>query len=155
MVTPDQPIATAVAQVTPTIGLATPWGVLGLDGDTPATAVPTADLPEQPPVILLGPPPGSQFREGDMVTFYWDWPGSLREGWAFRLYVGNAGGQTPAGTAEAGNLGTVQQLGVVLGDVAADSGDYQWWVAVEETASGRVIAGSERRAIVVLANGDR
>lgn len=155
--TSDQPPATteAIAQTTPTIAPATPWGVLGIGVTAePSTVEPPAVVAEQPSISLLGPPAGSQFRQGDTVTLYWDWPGTLQEGWRFALYIGNAGGQTLVGTAEAGNLGTLQQAAVVLESGSVDGGEAQWWVAVEDATAG-TIATSERRVIVVLATADR
>jgi hypothetical protein len=166
-VTPEpQPTATpvtepvgespAVAQVTPTIALATPWGVLGLDGgQETATVAATEVAPQRPPVVLLGPPPGSQFRRSDTVTFYWDWAETPADGQRFALYLDSGERQTLMGTAEAENLGSLQQVSARLSDFAPAPGDYRWYVVVEEAASGAVLAASERRPIVVLADGSR
>jgi hypothetical protein len=146
----------AVAQVTPTIAVATPWGVLGLDGSQEtATAAATEVAPQRPPVVLLGPPPGSQFRRSDTVTFYWDWAETPTDGQRFALYLDSGDRQTLMGTAEAENLGSLQQAGARLSDYTTAPGDYRWYVVVEEAASGAVLAGSERRPIVVLADGSR
>lgn len=149
--------ASAVAQVTPTIGLATPWAVLGLGASataTPEAVEPTA-LPELPAIALLGPPPASQFRLSDGVTFYWDWPAELTDDRRFAVYLESAGEGFYAGSVEAGNFGSMQQLGVELSAVVPAAGDYQWRVVVEEAASGNVLARSEYRPIVVLADGSQ
>ena len=156
----SRPVQTTTgSQMTPTIALATPWGVLGLDplavesiGTETASSTPIPDLS---PIVLLGPPAGSQFMLGDMVTFYWDWPEDLRKDLRFSVQL-QANNQTmDIGTAEAENLGTVQQLGVVLGDVGVEAGDYQWLVVIEESDSGTVLARSEQRPIVLLPDGNR
>jgi hypothetical protein len=155
---PAEPVdeSPAVAQVTPTIAVATPWGVLGLDGSQgTATAEATEVAPQRPAVVLLGPPPGSQFRRSDTVTFYWDWAETPADGQRFALYLDSGDRQTLMGTAEAENLGSLQQTSARLSEVTTAPGDYRWYVVVEETASGAVLAGSERRPIVVLADGSR
>lgn len=152
------PVATAtVVQVTPAIALATPWGVLGLgDGSGPAeTSAEDSRAVDLPPVVLSGPPPGSQFGLNDSVTFYWDWPGELQDGMRFALYLQSADAAELVGTADADNLGNVQQVGARLGEFVAGPGDYQWQVVVEDESTGATIAFSEHRPIVLMADSSR
>lgn len=145
---------TVVARITPTIALATPWGVLGLDvqPDQSVDHAPEAPtpLPDRSPIVLLGPPADSQFGTDDLVTFYWDWPEPLVEGQRFSAYVQTVDDTLWIGSAEADNLGTLQQLGFALGEVGAEAGSYVWYIVVEDIETGTVLARSEQRPIVLL-----
>lgn len=142
-------------QVTPTIALATPWGVIGLGGSS-GGAVPTGaslatPLPDLPPIGLLGPPPESLYKLGDPVTFYWDWPENLQDTNRFSVYLQGEQGAVWLGEADAENLGTLQQLGITPASVGVQSGAYLWYVVVEDE-TGVVLARSEQRPIVFIAD---
>lgn len=143
-----------IAQVTPKIAPATPWGVLAGD-ESPASPVTATALPELPPVALLGPPAGSPFRLGDTVTFYWEWPGMVADDWRYAIYLQSEQGTAFAGMAEPGNLGSMQQVSVMLAGALSGPGTYQWQIVLEDEVSGTSLARSEQRPIVVLADSSR
>ncbi len=159
------PAATAGAQAAPTSaaepvdvpgdgygvvpGPATPWAVAGGPGEQPAA------LPESPPaapIALIGPPPGSLFRMGDGMTFYWSSPEPLAPGRQFTVYLLTDGVQVALGSVAEANLGLGYRLSAVPGQGAEQPGPFSWLVPIEDQASGAIIGQSAARPITLIAD---
>jgi len=159
------PAATAGAQAAPTSaaepvdvpgdgygvvpGPATPWAVAGGPGEQPAA------LPESPPaapIALIGPPPGSLFRMGDGMTFYWSSPEPLAPGRQFTVYLLTDGVQGALGSVAEANLGLGYRLSAVPGQGVEQPGQFSWLVAIEDQASGAIIGQSAVRLITLVAD---
>ncbi len=159
------PAATAPAQASPTSvvepvdvlgdgygivpGPATPWAVTGGPGEQP-TASPGP--PAAAPIALIGPPPGSLFRMGDGVTFYWSSPEPPGPGRQFTVYLLTGGTQVALGSVAEANLGLGYQLSAVPGQAVEQPGQFSWLIAIEDQASGAIIGQSAARPIALIAD---
>lgn len=130
-------------------GLATPWAVPGGPGEPTATAT---TIPTLSPVsiTLLGPPAGSLFRPEDMVSFYWSSPAVPGRGQQFVVYLATAEGQEPLGVVNGANLGQSYQLQATPGSVG-ESGQFSWFVVLQDGSSGTILGASESRALTIMA----
>jgi len=159
------PAATAGAQAAPTSvaepadvpgdgygivpGPATPWAVAGGPGEQPAAP---PESPPDAPIALIGPPPGSLFRMGDGVTFYWSSPEPLAPGRQFTVYLLADGTQVALGSAAEANLGLGYQLSAVPGQAVEQPGQFSWLIAIEDQATGAIIGQSAARPIALIAD---
>lgn len=136
----DTPAATS--QALGLVGLATPWGAAGLEPT--ATATVGAMVPGT--IALFGPPAGSRFRAADVVTFYWSWPDELDDGQRFVVYLLDAAERRPLGELDEANMGRAYQLSASVGQ----TGDFQWEVVLEDSATGETIGRSAPRTIGIV-----
>lgn len=130
-------------------GRATPWAVPGGPGEPTATATTVPTLPSGA-ITLLGPPAGSLFRPEDVVSFYWSSPVAPGLGQQFVVYLVTAEGQTPLGMVSAANLGQGYQLQVAPGSVG-ETGQFSWYVVLQDESSGAILGASESRALTIMA----
>ena len=133
----DTPAATS--QALGLVGLATPWGAAGLE----PTATVTVGAMVPGTIALFGPPVGSRFRAADVVTFYWSWPDELDDGQRFVVYLLDAAERRPLGELDEANMGRAYQLSASVGQ----TGDFQWEVVLEDSATGETIGRSTPRTI--------
>ncbi len=128
------PASGSAVAVRPTIGLATPWGILPANQpvatETPAVA-PEATVQ---PVLLLGPPPDSIFTAGSEISFYWQWPGELEEGQSFVVQAGVDGQWREIDRVDGVNLGQLYRVTVDTSAAGLNAGSYQWQVVLESAA---------------------
>jgi hypothetical protein len=103
------------------------------------------------PIAPQGPPAGSVYGLNDRLTFFWDAPGEVRDGWRFVVYLEADGGRTPIGVVDTANLGQAYQLRVAPGAIIGEPGEYRWSVVLEDSESGAIIGQSEPRGITLLA----
>lgn len=156
--TPAPPAAVAEAADIPgdgfgmVLGPATPWAIPGGPGELPTPAVAPDPLPAAAPIELIGPPPGSFFRMGDAVTFYWSSPEPLIPGRRFTVYLLADGAQVALGSVAEANLGLGYRLSAVPGRSAGQPGPFSWSIALEDSASGTIIGQSEVRAMTLIAD---
>ena len=159
------PAAAATAQASPTSvvepvdapgdgygivpGPATPWAVAGGPGEQPT---PAPDPPPPAPIALIGPPPGSLFRMGDGVTFYWSSPEPPGPGRQFTVYLLTGGAQVALGSVAEANLGLGYQLSAVPGQAVEQPGQFSWLIAIEDQASGAIIGQSAVRPLTLIAD---
>lgn len=151
LTTTPRPTATVAASAVAEqglVGLATPWAT---GGDAPSDAVTTTPPPTPTgapePIVVLGPPAGSLFRAGDTVSFYWEWPRPLAGEQRFVLYVAAAGLPVAVAEVDAANLGSVYQAQAAAGAAMSEAGTYQWWVVLEDAATGQTLGQSAPRPI--------
>jgi len=130
-------------------GPATPWAVAGGPGEQPAAP---PESPPAGPIALIGPPPGSLFRMGDGVTFYWSSPEPPGPGRQFTVYLLTDGVQVALGSVAEANLGLGYRLSAVPGQGAEQPGQFSWLVAIEDQASGAIIGQSAARPITLIAD---
>lgn len=130
-------------------GLATPWAVPGGPGEPTVTPEP---IPTQPAktINLIGPPPESFFRAGDVVTFYWNSPEPLGPDQRFIVYVLDDGDQVFLGSVSEVNLGVGYQLSAIIGQSVEETGRFSWLVVLEDEQSGAIIGQSETRSIALI-----
>lgn len=128
-------------------GLATPWAVAGAPGEATAAPTPTAVPGAPEPIALLGPPAGSLFRRADTVSFYWQWPGELAAEQRFVVYIAAAGQPVALAEVVEANLGAVFQAQAPAGSMVDEATQYQWWVILEDEATGTTIGQSAPRTI--------
>lgn len=135
-------------------GPATPWAVPGGPGETPTAESPTAAAPTPTPmpIPLLGPPPGSFFRLGDAITFYWSAAAEPGPNQQYALYLLVEGERVLLGSVAQPNLGQGYQLQVAMGDFVEEPGAYSWLVVLEEPSSGGIIGQSDSRPITLMAD---
>lgn len=133
------------------LGPATPWAVPGGPGELPTPAV-ASEPPAAAPIELIGPPPGSFFRMGDAVTFYWSSPEPLIAGRQFTVYLLADGVQVALGSIAEANLGLGYRLQAVPGRSAGQPGQFSWSIALEDSASGAIMGQSEVRAMTLIAD---
>ncbi len=159
------PAAAATAQASPTSvvepvdapgdgygivpGPATPWAVAGGPGEQPT---PAPEPPPHAPIALIGPPPGSLFRMGDGVTFYWSSPEPPGPGRQFTVYLLTGGAQVALGSVAEANLGLGYQLSAVPGQAVEQPGQFSWLIAIEDQASGAIIGQSAVRPLTLIAD---
>ncbi len=135
-------------------GLATPWAVAGGPGAATAEAAVATALPTATgaPVTLLGPPPGSAFMAGDVVTFYWSAPLTPAVGQQFVVYLDGGNEANILGHVAAANLGQGYQLQATPGAAVGQPGSYSWYVVLAGDTGEVIIAQSESRPLTILAD---
>ncbi len=114
-----------------------------------ATVLPTAT---GAPVTLLGPPPGSAFMAGDVVTFYWSAPLTPAVGQQFVVYLDGGNEANILGHVAAANLGQGYQLQATPGAAVGQPGSYSWYVVLAGDTGEVIIAQSESRPLTILAD---
>ena len=135
-------------------GPATPWSVAGGPGAATATASALAAVPTatSAPIALLGPPAGSAFMAGDVVTFYWQSPQVAAVGQQFVVIIAAGDEALALGRIAAANLGQGYQLQGAPGAVVGQPGTYSWLVVLADEDDGAIIAQSENRPLTILAD---
>lgn len=149
----------------PLLGLATPWGVIGRDVESPPVAIPVAttptpttvvsSLPPEATIQLLGPPADSSFRLDDRISFYWDWPLALEANQRFAVYLRAGSDEWLLGVVESNNLGSAFRLSARPTELVSQPTQYEWQVRLELlSATGdnrpQVLRESEIRSLILL-----
>lgn len=143
--TPSQPSPTLTARQTAVF--ATTTFTPPPTPSNPGTPTPSPVQPTPAPISLLGPPAHSRFQPGQLITFYWTWPGSLQETQQFSVYWLREGELILLGSLPAPNLGqTVYRLTASI----PESGAFAWQVRLETTPSGELILAGETRPLTIL-----
>jgi len=118
-------------------------------------ATPTeAIVPTIPPGVeiqLLGPPPGSAFRIGDTLSFYWQWSLPLAEDQSLALYLLVQDQELLLGRLDEANVGHSYRLHVPVGDSSGAAGKVQWQVRLESNHAKQWLVASEIRLLALLA----
>jgi LysM repeat protein len=127
--------ATPTATTTPT---RTPLPIL-----IPPTATPTVEMV----IELLEPLPGSEFVQGDTITFDWRWPVELSPGQQFAIYLVSGTQTALVETVKEPILGFNYRAQVPVSDLRATEPDVEWQVVLETVASGNSIFQSELRPL--------
>lgn len=133
-------------------GPATPWAVAGGLGEPAAAPTSIAAVTAPPAVVLplLGPPTGSMFQAGDVVTFYWSSPEPAGHGRRFVVYLSDGDARLVLGTVDEENLGRAYQLQAAPGRAVGEASSYSWAVVLEDGQTGAIIGQSEIRTITIL-----
>ena len=117
------------------------------------TPTPTV-MPTAPPgaeIQLLGPPPGSAFRIGDTLSFYWQLSVPLAEDQTLAVYLLTQNQEHLLGRLSKANIGHSYRLHVVIDEATGVAGKVQWQVRLESTQPKQWLATSETRPLALLA----
>lgn len=116
---------------------------------TPAPAiVPT--IPPGAEIQLLGPPPGSAFRIGDTLSFYWQWSVPLAKDQSLAVYLLAQNQEYLLGRLDEPNVGQSYRLHVSIDDSTRAAGKVQWQVRLESNQAKQWLAASEIRPLALL-----
>ncbi|MCA9963447.1 MAG: protein kinase [Anaerolineales bacterium] len=136
-------VPTATSTATPTATTPptrTPVPVL-----IPPTLTPTAELV----IELLEPLPGSEFAQGDTITFDWRWPVELSPGQQFAIYLFTSTQVSLVETVKEPILGFNYRARIPVSDLNASEANVDWQVVLETVATGNSIFESERRPLTL------
>lgn len=133
-------------------GPATPWAIAGGPGEPAAPTLSVAETAAAPlaAIGLLGPPPDSLFRSGDVVSFLWAAPEPAADGGTYTVYLLNGDERIALGQVTGPNLGASFLLSATVGQITGNPGEYDWQVALEDEATGTILAASESRRITII-----
>ena len=117
---------------------------------TPAT-IPTATLPPDAVIELLGPPAGSSFRRNDTISFFADWSSPLTESQQLAAYI-RINDQPPIllGVLEEPNIGQRYRWQTNIGEVAGTAVSLEWWVQLQTSRTASPLLTSASRPVTLL-----
>ena len=84
------------------------------------------------------------------MSFYWNSPAAPGRGQQFVVYLTTAEGQEPLGVVNSANFGQGYQLQAAPGSVG-ETGQFSWYVVLQDGSSGTIMGASETRALTVMA----
>lgn len=115
------------------------------------TVIPTATLPPDAVIELLGPPAGSSFRRSDTISFYADWPLPLTGSQQLAAYI-RIDGQSPIllGTLEEPNVGQRYRWQMNIGEMVETAVTLEWWVQLQADTGLPPLLSSTSRQVTVL-----
>ncbi len=114
-----------------------------------ATLIPTATIPPEATIHLLGPPEEALFRLTDTLSFYWQWPVPLAENQLFQVVLFTPNGQRILGQVLESNFGTQYNLHTVAHQTEGTESSAQWQVQLIST-NGEILHRSASRNIRFL-----
>lgn len=101
-------------------------------------------------IEILGPPPEIQVSNNDVVAFDWFWPVPLKENQQFAVHLLSGDSTFLLGVVTRPITGSRYRLQLPGRDVAAEAGDYEWQIVMEQTTTGDVLYVSDSRSIHVV-----
>ena len=127
-------------------GLPSPAGQ-SVEATTTPTATVTPEvtaMPEAVEIQTLAPEPDSQFEPGATIVFRWTWSPDLETDQQFAVFVSSDldDEQHRVGTISEPADGGVYWLDAATVDFDGATGDYRWYVALQNTETDEVIAES-------------
>lgn len=111
---------------------------------------PSPSFPPGAEIQLLGPPPESQFRDNDTISFYWIWPFELTDSHRFTLYLFWSDQRIAAGEVNKANIGRAYRMQVALPLFEEPVTNLRWQVKLEDISTSAPLIESDIRDLTLI-----